>query len=255
MARTLAYSRPAERVDGAPMVDIDDRTSQPFPSSGSLTTSLNLGLGALRARVGEQNGEAHCYVVASVYTECGRFVQGGCGPNFQGGLITLCTCKHRMRARMDGQSWVDKWVAGFSGINTVGDGARYLVYLMRVGQVAASQSELWHALPDEVREAKAADTHKHGDLYRPCHALGAEFDPRSYTPPHADHVHASGNAWHNDIAYSRRSRRMPALLVCDPEDAYVWDRPVLAAGFDVRRPYTLKTLGDVLSHLTGGDPR
>jgi hypothetical protein len=97
------------------------------------------------------------YVVASIHRHNGEFVQTGCGPNFQGGLITLCTCKHRMRTYMDPDDWNGIWIAGFTSLPT-GNGANFLIYLMRVAYAFASQRDLWFstAIPPAAKRAKAA---------------------------------------------------------------------------------------------------
>src|SRR5713101_4344306 len=98
--------------EGTRMPDV----KQPFPISGRLAKNLDLSLAALKKRLRAETDEAHSYVVKSVKWDqpTKLFRQRGCAPNFQGGYITLCTCKHQMRATQDGDDWKDTWVAGFA---------------------------------------------------------------------------------------------------------------------------------------------
>lgn len=225
---------------------LEDEPFQPFPRSGSLAANLNLDLDRLRARTGTGRDTVYCYVLTSVCCDDMGFVQYGSSPNFQGGVITLCTCKHQMRSRLAPEAWIGRWVAGFTGKNAVGDGRRYLVYLMRVAQAVESQEDLWVALPPRARLPKAARLHRHGDLFEPAQPLRDPFIPGSYKLPRPDHVHAQWDSWHKDIGHTGRSGRRPALLVGDPEYSFLWDRPVIPAPFNLPRDYRVRELGELL---------
>ncbi len=240
-------------ADLAQKACIDTDLSQPLPPPGWSDDKLSLDRDSLRDVVKPSQAIVYRYVIATVKWESGRFVQYGSAPNFQGGMVTLCTCKHRMRTSVDSRSWEGRWLAGFSGTPAVGDGKYYLVYLMQVKQACESQAEMWDALPEDVREAKAADLHRLGDLYRPKPSPGEPLDRASYIPPCKEHSHALGNAWHNDIVYAKQSVRPPSLLVGDPEQTFLWDRPLISVSFNVPRPYTYGSLDDFLGHLVGAD--
>lgn len=256
MEQEPSCAQPLANVDyGGAKADERDGNAQPFPSSGQLAPTLNCGPDTLRARLGTRTERTYCYVVASMRVEDGRFVQGGSGPNFQGDLITLCTCKHQMRSRLDPPAWVGRWVAGFSGRGAVGDGKRYLVYLTRVAAAYESHADLWRALGEASRRAKAAEAHRLGDLFRPKDVPGDPFDPQSYVGPRPDHAHAGGNGWYGDVAYRGRSGRRPALLVGDPEHSYLWDSPLIPAPFRLPRDYTVKPLARLLEPDAAGVPR
>jgi TrwC relaxase len=51
------------------------------------------------------NTEVFAYVLTSLVQRNGRFFQRGCGPNFQGDRITLCTCMHEHATGRAGQCW------------------------------------------------------------------------------------------------------------------------------------------------------
>jgi Nucleotide modification associated domain 3 len=177
------------------------------------------------------------YVVASVERRPdGGFAQFGTSPNFQGGVITLCACKHHMRsgARFRDPSGV--WVAGISGAGVGGTSGRHLVYLMLVELRADSQAEMWERLEPDTREAKSASRHPLGDLYeplRPVLAGDARYRVHHYRPPCIGHVHAAGS-WYSDIDIKYGSRR-PVLLAGDPAQSWLWSRPAIRAGMSRHR--------------------
>lgn len=114
-----------------------------------------------------------------------NLIQTGTGPNFQGGYITLCTCKHRMRASLPRKEWEGKWVADLTSVKC--GGKHWLFYLAKVKEAYESQSELWysHSLPEDRRQAKSARCPRLGDLYEPKSELDsmARFDPKQYPLP------------------------------------------------------------------------
>ncbi len=205
---------------------------QPFPEHGQLSKNLNLTADGLRSRllVPEfRDANVYCYVVATVKSGGPGFVQTGSAPNFQGGVITLCTCKHFMRSLLDPGEWRGKWIAGFTGLEA---GARRnaLVYLMQVGRGFQSHLELWRsdALTTEAKEAKAADANRFGDLYRPAAEVNAEFHPSGYGEPMPGHVHHDPKDWHQDICYrSARSDRVAALLTGEASRSFLWSKPIV----------------------------
>ncbi len=73
----------------------DEPDHQPFPRKGLLSDNSNLPLETLYSSLGSERTVVYRYVITSVDNNGGRFVQRGSGPNFQGNMVTLCTCKHR----------------------------------------------------------------------------------------------------------------------------------------------------------------
>lgn len=212
---------------------------QPYPQKGQLAKGLNLGLDALRSRLrnlGIESDTVYCYVVATVRNANGHFCQTGSAPNFQRGVITLCTCKHHMRTFLEPAEWVGKWIAGFTGIHEC-RGANSLVYLMRVGRAFVSHRDLWFssALTEETKKAKAADKNELGDVYRPRSQIAPAFRPSSYFEPIDGHPHKDASCeacsntgeWHKDVNYHGCSGRRPALLIGDIEFSFLWERPMI----------------------------
>lgn len=226
------------------------RDHQPFPRAGRLADNANLALDALRDKISAGRATVYCYVVASIENRGGHFVQRGSGPNFQGDLMTLCTCKHRMRTFRSIDAWKDQWIAGFTGARA-GSGQNCLVYLMRVSQAFESHHGLWFAetVSFKAKQAKSAHLTEFGDIFRPRSESGDPFDPHAYIPPCSDHVHRPNDRWHRDINYRGCSQRSAALLVGDSGHSYLWDRPTIAYPTSLHRGQAKWDLDDLLTQL------
>ena len=222
---------------------------QEFPAAGSLRDNLNLDRRQLSERLRGAQGTVYCYIVRTVQRVNGCFAQTGSAPNFQGNRLTLATCKWSMRvAKAHAEEWQGAWIAGLTGAHVGGPDGNYLFFLMRVGHQFASQRDLWQWFADhlpEALDAKAADRHRLGDLYRPIDFAGAPNDPNTYATPRQDHVHRENDYWHRDIAYQLYGR-WPTLLVGDPADSYLWSEPLIRMPFHVGRGYQVKDMAALL---------
>lgn len=231
-------------------------SQQPFPEEGRLAETLNVSVDALRSLVGDakfQEADVYCYIVATVRSDGRTFSQTGNGPNFQGDLLTLCTCKHFMRTFLDVRDWKGKWVAGFTS-SQAGRGRNALVYIMAVGNAFESHLELWlsDALTPAAKEAKAADLDAFGDLYRPMASLTDPFEPSRYRAPVEHHGHAANNIWHQDIDYVGCGGRRAALLVGDSGLSFLWNKPMILyprARPNLHRGQKKWTLGRLVGEL------
>jgi hypothetical protein len=227
---------------------------QSFPVSGSLAKNPNLNLNDLKKRlINQEDATVYCYVIKSVKNKDNIFQQTGCGPNWQGELITLCTCKHRMRTLFEPENWKGKWIAGFTSINDGtcskdgGNRRNALVYLMKVEKAFESHQDLWSALTAKARIAKDANKEGniHGDVFHPRRRLknGDKYNPSKYKGPCKSHVHSE--CWHGDVNYSNKTKkRFPSLLVGDKKNSFLWDKPhiVIAASFGLYRNHKKKSL-------------
>jgi hypothetical protein len=159
------------------------------------------------------------YVLTSLKVVNGKIFQTGCGPNFQGDRLTLCTCMHRHRSWW--KTWRGVWVAGLSDKSS----GNWLFYLMQVGDEAASQYAMWTSSYWPNPNAKSAALDSFGDLYEPIPAASSNpFNPGFYQKPISSHVHMP-NAWKEDICYPRLSiTNQPKLLVGFPERSFLWSR-------------------------------
>lgn len=221
---------------------------QAMPVVGSLSKNLNLSPEILLNKIEDfKDDKVYFYVVDTVEHEDGRLYQTGSGPNFQGDLITLCSCKHMMRTFLDVECWRGVWVAGYTSSRDLG--SNRLFYLMRVSQAFRSHDDLWNSdsISTSTKKAKAAHKDRFGDLYRPDREIVRSYTSKHYVAPCENHVHCEPGDWHKDISYPPRHGRRPALLVGDPEFSFLWDRPLIRSPFRLTRGQRKKNLSDLLS--------
>lgn len=228
--------------------------------------SVDIGIDQLRRRIGEvgnpDNELVYGYVIRTVRPLKGGFDQRGSGPNWQGGLVTLCTCKHGMRASLSTDEWLKgKWVAGLTGWSSAFGKQQSLVYLMRVGEACHSQAELVQQLRASGREsivgAKDSFVHRLGDLMTPSIA-GIPLDPHdpaSYRTPVLGHAHrqsAEDDGWQDDIDYLGAGGRQAAMLAGDSRYSFVWTRAMVRRSRPgYTRPYRIWTLSNFLDDIEG----
>lgn len=198
------------------------------PAEAAFGTDLSLA--ELKQRIGSTglDSDMYYYVVSTVKLAQGRFCQTGSAPNFQGGRLSLCTCKHRMRAVKQPTEWTNSWVAGFTGIREGGHNA--LFFLMQVEVAYPSFRELWNRsrLDAGVLAAKSSRNSKLGDFYEPLSDNSAEFSSEGYHPPMVGHVHENRELWLNDIRYPEpRTGRRPSLLLGKQAASFTWTKPWL----------------------------
>jgi hypothetical protein len=212
---------------------------QPFPKNGPLAENIDLSRKKLVETVAGLDAAVYSYVVKSVrMDEQGKqFEQWGSAPNFQGGRLTLCTCKHQMRTNLETpEEWRGTWIAGFTSRSLRVAGAperrHWLFYLTKVRAGYDSHAELWRNLPARTREQKSAKDTFLGDVFVPRGRVSGDgrFDPaRYYTPSrHSHRRNSCDTGWKNDIDYwcvDRYGR--PSLLVGDPQLTFIWREPII----------------------------
>jgi hypothetical protein len=173
----------------------------------------------------------YAYIVTTIETTTGyQLIQKGSAPNFDGGRITLCTCKHKDRATFhpsndQSDPWKNVWVAGLT--SKTEDPSRSLAYLMCVECSFLNQRELWRSLPFRCRQTKSASKSKLGDLFEPkAAAKNDPYDPANYYYPAVGrHSHAredNPKQWHNDIKRWGRHSRPHRLLLGRTAQSYQW---------------------------------
>jgi len=217
----------------------DKSVCQDWPKRGKLKENIDMSLNELKGIITD-NEVVYSYVLTTIDLQDGFFIQKGSAPNFQGGLITLCTCKHFMRTYRSPLDWKNIWIAGFTSVNTTKDHLNYLFYIMRIKNASQSYKELWDWLDDSVRRAKNARYNKCGDVYEPKPGIKHEFNPKNYFEPIKNHVHRKNNEWHCDIDYlNNRTGKRPALLVGDPSFSFLWSQPKIY--FKNKHPRTKKS--------------
>ncbi len=183
----------------------------------------------------EKDHELILYRVTSVKVETtnGMFCQTGCGPNLEGGIITLCTCRPDIRAWEKSPSdWKDVWIGGITTKEAKKQEevlSDYLFYLMKVEDAYESCFDVWNKIGKQVRDLKRADKNPLGDLYAPKNKKlknEERFCPSNYHEPINNHKHAV-DRWKEDInrEYGKRIKRRPVYLVGDTENSFVWLDP------------------------------
>jgi hypothetical protein len=223
---------PVKTANGCHSVH-DDQKIQAFPRNGILAENANLPLPILASKMQRVAGKAYSYVVSTVtLNHATNFEQTGSAPNFQGDVLTLCTCKHQMRSRLSIQEWEDDvWLAGFTS-RTIHDGRHWLFFLAKVETAYESHSDLWNDVDAVYRREKAAHLHYLGDLFKPTTPKPtghSRFSPSRYLMP-SDHAHRqypSDEGWKNDIHYWNASIRHPPLLVTGQRLTFLWEEPMI----------------------------
>jgi hypothetical protein len=210
----------------------DDESHQPFPTSGPLFRNLDYTLERLRSVIGGVSGGSskgvRAYKMTSVRLAGEQLLQYGSGPNFQGGRLTLCTCKHKLRAERPLEDWNGWWIAGFANCS----GRTWLFYLSKIERGYTSASEIWNAMNPLEQKAKNARINRHGDLFEPLTDFPKDqFDSTSYHPPLIGHDHrqnTKAEGWRKDIEYyDKKCQRHSVYLSTSPPKTFIWRSPML----------------------------
>ncbi|MEO7297577.1 MAG: hypothetical protein ABI042_03260 [Verrucomicrobiota bacterium] len=205
---------------------------QPMPSTGRLKKNTDWSLNKLRDNIDNelQDHPPYLYVVKSlVKNKDGTFGQKGCAPNFQGGLITLCTCKHKDRAYPPKRglkltTWKKMWVAGICSPSAFRP--RGLFYLMLVERVYDSHADAWFGLNNPV--SKSASDNVFGDIYKPLTKTSKKWKESEYVKTILGHKHNNRNDRLRDIQWAyNNNHNHPKLLVGKPSQSYLWSKPMI----------------------------
>lgn len=204
---------------------------QPFPKRGALANRMDKPIAWLLDSIpaSQQQNPVYVYILTTVKVRDHTFEQEGSAPNFQGGRISLCTCKHKDRASPPKwgcrgpdpkDPWKGVWVAGLCSPSQARP--RGLFYLMRVEETFSSHAECWESIggPSE----KSAHIHPFGDIYEPLPAaFDAPWSKENYKAYLPGHCHDPVRREY-DIEESFYGRH-PRLLIGDPQRSFLWSRP------------------------------
>ena len=238
----------------------DIQIVQSFPSGGQ---RVDKSLGELKSLFQNSQDKAYSYIVRTVKLNHERkgFEQHGSAPNFQGDVLTLCTCKHQMRSRLSVEQWqANVWIVGFTS-RTIHDGKHWLFYLAKVESAHESQSDLWNYLPANIRKHKTARRHYLGDLFEPKtpKLTGDErFSPSNYEVPehHVHRKHPEHHTWEKDINYQHAATSSrPPLLMANPCHTFLWKKPMIFFAREKHCRDYLKwtSLNELIDHLREED--
>lgn len=162
----------------------------------------------------------------------GELKQSRSGPNWEGGLATLATCKHFLRTWKDFNPGV-----GIVGVTNKLDGYNFLLYAGIVERSFESNYDLGQYLKSidpEVYKTKLMTNNRLGDIAEPVGKLtGSDrFESLNFHSPKEDHcrlIEMDSNGeqkWLKDIEYSTRSCKRPQTALLEP--VMVSSRPELA---------------------------
>jgi len=211
---------------------IKSQDFQPYPISGTLKENMDKTSQELKRLLKDFNESKdilYYYIVATLNFENGQIIQRGSGPNLQGGMISLCSCKHWMRTFSDICVSKDLWIAGLTGKNLIKKSeGNYVFYLMKVENKFKSHYDAWIHMSHNLKLKKSAAKNKFGDVFKPKSKIIDVFDPNSYKKPIKDHPHKrkdkSGNTiWHKDII--QYYYKPFVLLFGNPKYSYIWTKP------------------------------
>lgn len=240
---------------------------RPILEGQNLITSAahNLSLNELAVRLRVlgplERQKCNTYVVKTVRPVKGEMVQMASAPNFDGGFITLNTCKHSMRTLLPAEAWQEGvWIAGMNSWDVHYGKQQGLVYLMRVGEAYNSHFELIQAFEESGRSAtvdvKAATTNRRGDIMIPRSAQLPPAEHRAvsgYLPPMVGHAHrakADHTYWEDDINHVSKKGVPASLLVGDPAFSFTWSKQMVRNQNPGNlRPWRDWDLGTLLSYL------
>lgn len=163
------------------------------------------------------------------------------GPNWDGGVVTIATCKHHTRTT--NRVWEGTWIAGLGPARCAGN---CLLYVARVGVALDSNYHLGLTVQSIDRQAwaaKQADANPRGDLYRPDLAGLRAFGPYDHRAYHEPPGHTRSTEfykkspgsvserpdgkvpkWWRDVEYIGRGRRPPVFLF---DRVALFSRPML----------------------------
>jgi len=181
----------------------------------------------------------------------------GSGPNLEGRLATLCTCKHSMRHYHKCEDWKDRWILGLTSRdkNLGFNSEHYLFYIMKVEKAFESHKELYEYLDTEENRKylhiKNAVNNRLGDIFEPkssCTDIDSR-DPKMYKTPHIKHSHGYhvDDDWIYDIA--DKNDECAPLLLGDKKNTFVWRQPMIKFTRNLCRGNEKLTLGEELFSL------
>jgi hypothetical protein len=178
----------------------------------------------------DRDAEIYIYPHHEIFeAEDDTILQTRSGPNWQGPVMTLTTCKQFMRTwKKEPKDWEGTWFCGL--IN----GCRKILYLAMVHKGFASNYDLGHHIshtygPEGFR-AKSASWCPMGDLYVPKGVLEGDdrYDPDNFMLPLANHTrrretYSDGTPkWWKDIRFRNPQGRPPTTMLFNSLTVHLW---------------------------------
>ncbi len=209
---------------------INNKSEIRYQQIGGRSFNQNMTLFKLKKELKDNDEPIYYYIIKSVVFSNGEYHQSGCGPNFEGGVITLCTCKHRMRTFPE----INKgtWVAGITTRNSKESNINNsLFYIAQIKKVYDDYDSLISELPKNVVEYKSSLENPLGDIFFPKSNCNNLHLVDCYISPIKDHVHIiNGNSWQEDVGLYKSNKIDPIvhkLIVFDKSKSFIWKKPII----------------------------
>lgn len=202
----------------------------------------------------------------------GIFRQTRSGPNWEGGIVTMTTCKHLLRTYSALQPESKKKGSGkvaLCGITNKLRGDNFLLYVGVVDESFASNYELGSYLAEhhfDAYQKKLANKNRLGDIFEPIDDLDLvmeeHYDHKNFIDPVPDHCRREENdssgrpKWIKDIEYNARGKVRPQCVTLNPvtvhtKPVYEWTGKlgrsgVVFKGDDAVKDFCKNLIGAVL---------
>lgn len=227
---------------GSHNIICDNDIYQAFPTKGKLHKNINLKANELKLKIKQDYGnKLFIYPLSTIKFVEDSFLQEGSAPNFQGDLITLCTCMHRMRTKITSdEGWKSVWICGVKKPN-------YLFYLMKVDKAYESMYRIVNNLNKNTVNQKDSRSNRLGDLFIPNNKIlfnsyQSEVDPNNYYAPIKNHSHS--DSWHKDIISYKNKKTF--YLIGNPEYSFIWSKAIIKFNFELYPGWKSIAVGEFL---------
>lgn len=203
---------------------------QDYPYKGALKDNMNLFKADISSILKfDRANWILAYTIDTVRLEKGKMIQTGCGPNIEGGIVSLCTCKHRMRSYItDIEEWEGNWIAAFCSKK---GRENALFYLMKIEKAYESNFSFWNDLTKDQKIVKSTNRNIFGDIYEPKYSIVSfqEHNQSFYLPSKEYHRHNF-----QDRVYDIEKKfwdRYPKLLRGKTRKSFIWNKPLLKSQY------------------------
>lgn len=174
------------------------------------------------------------------------FAQTRSGPNWEGGVLTMATCKHLLRT----YKTIEAKKTAFCGVTNKLDGENYIMYVGVIDKTFGSNFDLNCYLSKhhpEAIKAKLSTDNRLGDIFLPVTQLTGDdkYDSMNFEEPCDDHCRKEENdskgdaKWFKDIEYVTRNGTRPKCLIFNPatvhtKPVYTWEGKLGRSGIVIK---------------------
>jgi hypothetical protein len=208
-----------------------------------------------------EQDDVYLYTQHEIFYDGGVIKQTRSTPNWEGGLVTFCNCKHNMRTYQR-DTWVGAWLVGLCPKECEDN---TMLFAGRIDRAFDSHYGLSHMVYRDYPQValhKLAHTNPRGDLYIPKHGFnlassGRRYHHNTYIEP-VNHcravetyrkspgstMRADGTVpkWWRDLEYLQRGIR-PQVFILQP--CYLFSKPMLWTSRQPKRAVMRLTVGEL----------